>query len=264
MSTSDIPDTTGLTFEKVWFLIKENAKLLQDNIEYERERSQQAEKEFEKLREQIKQTDEQMKRNNEELKEQQKKTDEQMKRNNEELEEQIKQTSEQIKQTDKQLSQIGKQLGELGNRLGAMIECMVAPGLVSQFNKYYSNFYLAARNMEIKIIDGNKILSAEIDVILENDDFILCVEVKVTPDFEDLQKHIQRLKIAHPYFKKHRPTEKKIIGAVAGTVFDDKLKKAVIENGLYAITPSGNNFKIDVPEDFQPKYFVADETVENN
>jgi hypothetical protein len=38
-------------------------------------------------------------------------------------------------------------------------------------------------------------------------------------------------------------------------VFDEKLKNLVIEHGLYVITPTGNTFKIDVLEGFQPKTF---------
>ncbi|MDR2345890.1 MAG: hypothetical protein LBE18_07460, partial [Planctomycetaceae bacterium] len=239
---------TGITFEQVWLLIQENAK--------------QAEKEFKELRalikqtdDQIKQTNEQIKLNDKQVKEQIKQTDEQIKQTNE----QIKQTSEQIKQTDKQvrdqIKQTNKQVGELSNRFGEMTECLVSPEIDKEFNKFNYHFKQASCNTNIK--NENDQVIAELDVLLEDDNFILCIEVKVKPDEKDIQQHINRLKIAHKHFKQIRQGEKKIVGAIAAMVFTKKIKRLVIENGLYAITPSGKTFKVDVPDGFQPKHFVS-------
>ncbi|MDR0703980.1 MAG: hypothetical protein LBF88_03245 [Planctomycetaceae bacterium] len=234
MSTNNIPDSTGLTFEKVWHTIQKNAKLMR--MGYKR-----SQKEYEKLREQSEKTDEQIKKTNEQIK----KTDEQ-----------IKKTDEQIKKTEKQIKRTSKQLGYLNNRLGDMEEYLVAPGMVQQFNKLNYHFSEVTRNY--KIYGKDKKTLAEIDMMLENDDFILCVEVKVTPTEKDILQHIERLKIVQQYFRDRRPKEKKVIGAIAGTVFKDEFKNIAIENGLYVIAPSGHTFKIDVPEGFEPQIFSGD------
>jgi hypothetical protein len=96
---------------------------------------------------------------------------------------------------------------------------------------------------------------AEADILLENDDFIVAVEVKSKPDQDDVDDHLARLKILQQYFKKHREKEKKVIGAVAGAIFPDKVKQTVIDCGLYAIVQSGDTIKIDVPDGFKPQLF---------
>jgi uncharacterized coiled-coil DUF342 family protein len=256
-TSSEIPDTTGMTFEKVWFVLQENAKQI-------REKNEQIDKELGEIRNFVRQLSEQQKQTDEQIKqlsEQQKQTDKQIKQLSEQqkqTDEQIKQLSEQQKQTDKQIKRTTAQLGKLGNRFGEVEEFLVAPGLAEKFNAFNYHFSEAARNIKITDRNTQKVM-AEIDVMLENDDFILCVEVKVTPDKEDLQNHIERLKIVQQYFKDRRPKEKKIIGAIAGTVFDHELRNIVIANGLYAIMPSGNTFKIDVPEGFQPQFFREEE-----
>lgn len=163
---------------------------------------------------------------------------------------------EQSRKTDEQIKRTSKQIGYLSNRLGDMEEYLVAPGMVRQFNEFNYHFSEVTRNYKIYGKDKKKL--AEIDIMLENDDFILCVEVKVTPSEKDILQHIERLKIVQQYFKDRRPKEKKVIGAIAGTVFADQFKNIAIENGLYAITPSGHTFKIDVPEGFEPQIFSGD------
>jgi hypothetical protein len=168
-----------------------------------------------------------------------------------ETDEKFKQLAAQSKRTDKKIKEINKQLGNLSNRFGEVEEHLVATRIADKFNELGYHFDEAGRN--VKIFSDKNVL-AEIDILLENDDFILCIEVKVTPRDEDIANHIEQLKTAYDYFKTRRPKEKKVIGAIAGTVFSDKLKKAILENGMYTISPTGNTFKIDVPEGFQPAF----------
>ncbi|MDR3199523.1 MAG: hypothetical protein LBU34_16775 [Planctomycetaceae bacterium] len=77
MSFPDIPDATGVTFEKAWLLIQENAKLIQEYAKQAYEKNQQTEREFEELRKFV------------------------------------RQASEQQKLTDKQLDKLGNRLGEM-------------------------------------------------------------------------------------------------------------------------------------------------------
>jgi methyl-accepting chemotaxis protein len=291
MSTTNIPNIPRLSFEEVWAItqesarliqeiMQENAKQAQENAKRVQENAKQAQESTKQMQESTKQMQEntkqmqenakqmqenakQMQENVKQMQENAKQTQEKQQETEttiEELRRLQKQTFEEIKQSQKltseQIKQTGEQLGHLGNRFGDVEEYLVAPGIAEKFNELNYHFSEAARNIKIYGEDKQKL--AEIDIMLENDNFILCVEVKVSPDEKDLRKHINRLKIVQRYFKNRRPIEKKIIGAIAGTVFDDEFKNTVIENGLYAIMPTGNTFKIDVPEGFQPKVFSDD------
>jgi chromosome segregation ATPase len=204
------------------------------------------------LSEHVKQNDKLIKEVSEAMKE----TDKLVKEIGEQIKENgklIKEVSEAIKGTDKKVKETTEQLGKFGNRFGEMEEHLVAPRITEKFNDFGYHFSEVGRN--IKLYDENRQRLTEIDIFLEDDDFILCVEVKVKPDEFDVKKHINQIEIAHDYFKTRRPKEKKVIGAIAGTVFNEKLKNTIIENGMYAITPTGDTFKIGVPEGFQPKFF---------
>ncbi|MDR0337911.1 MAG: hypothetical protein LBI18_12555 [Planctomycetaceae bacterium] len=238
MSTTNVHDIPKLSFDEVWAITQESARLIQ-------EINKTRQKDAKKIK---KQRQKDAKRAKEKQQETEKKIAE--------VWTLVKQTDEQIKRTEAQLKRTDEQLGKLGNRFGEVEEYLVAPSIVEKFNEFNYHFNSAGRN--IKIYGENKQKIAEVDIMLENNDFILCVEVKVKPDESDIRKHIERLKIVQHYYKNRYLKEIKVIGAIAGTVFDDKLKNLVIENGLYVIVPTGNTFKIDVPEGFQPKSFCSE------
>jgi hypothetical protein len=225
MSTSNIPKL--LSYDEVWAITQESARLIQENAKRSRKKHREHEKKIAELRELFKQTDEQ-----------------------------IKQTDEQIKKTNKQIKRTEKQLGHLGNRFGEMEEYLVLPRIEDKFNEL--NYHFNEADKEVILMDENKKVVAEVDIMLENDDFILCVEVKVKPNESDVRKHIERLKIVQRHYRKRRPKEMKVIGAIAGTVFNPKLKKIVLNSGLYLVVPSGNSFRIDVPANFQPRIFYGE------
>ncbi|MDR0336791.1 MAG: hypothetical protein LBI18_06840 [Planctomycetaceae bacterium] len=272
MSETKLPNTTGLTFEKVLYVIRKNAR--QSRAEYKRlknlfeesrkaaeERAKESDKQlaeikelFRQTSEQIKQTDEQIKQTNEQMKQ----TDERLEKTRKEREERAKLVDEQFekmrKELDKQTKRTDTELGRLGNRFGEMIEHLVAAGVADRFNELGYHFHgVTAGNFKAKDKKGQTI--AEVDILLENDDFFVAVEIKAKPRIDDIADHIKQLKILQQYFMQHRGKEKKVIGALAGAVFADHIKKAVVENGLYAIIQSGDTIKIDVPKDFQPKLF---------
>ena len=46
--------------------------------------------------------------------------------------------------------------------------------------------------------------------------------------------------------------DRKILGAIAGAVFDKNVRDYAIENGFYAVSQSGDTVSINVPEGFMP------------
>jgi hypothetical protein len=206
MSTTDIPDPTGLTFEKIWMLFQETDR---------------------KMRE----------------------TDEKMR----ETDRKMQETDRRMKETDKMIKRLSKQFGEVGKRFGELAEHLVSPGIVRIFNEHGYHFHEVSSNIEIK--DDNNRTLTEIDLLLDNDEVTIVVEVKAKPSVNDIPHHITRLNILREHFKKHKKANKKIIGAIAGAIFDKDIKSTAIEAGLYTITQSGDTIKIDVPTDFQPHIF---------
>ncbi|MDR1483865.1 MAG: DUF3782 domain-containing protein [Planctomycetaceae bacterium] len=294
MSTSNIPDSTGLTFEKVWQLsqetfqmiketnqrhdqvteetkqiLKEIARQIKKVTRQQKENSEQMKKtdaQVKETSEQMKKTDAQVKAVSEQMKktdaqvkavsEQMKKTDAQVKAVSEQMKQtdaQVKATSEQMKQTDRQIKKMNKQYGDLGDRFGELAEYLVAPGIKRVFNELGYHFYEIGRNIEIK--DENDKVLTEIDLLLDNDETMIVIEVKSKPRERDIPHHTRRLEILREHIIKHKRPDKKIIGAIAGAIFDDKTKEEAVAAGFYTITQSGDTIKLDVPPDFQPRIF---------
>ncbi|MDR0338114.1 MAG: hypothetical protein LBI18_13595 [Planctomycetaceae bacterium] len=165
----------------------------------------------------------------------------------------IQETDRQMQKTDKQIKRLGKQFGDLSNRFGELAEHLVAPGIARVFNELGYHFYQVSSDIEIKD-DNNKTL-IEIDLLLDNDETMVAVEVKSKPKEKDIPHHINRLRILREHIQKHTKENKKIIGAIAGAIFDKEIKANAIEAGFYTITQSGDTLKLDVPADFQPRLF---------
>ncbi|MDR0652573.1 MAG: hypothetical protein LBG12_04605, partial [Synergistaceae bacterium] len=68
-------------------------------------------------------------------------------------------------------------------------------------------------------------------------------------DIADFRKRLEVLR----KYKDKRHDQRKIHGAIAGAVFEDSLKKAVLKAGFYVIEQTGDTVKINVPEGFKPK-----------
>jgi predicted GTPase len=81
----------------------------------------------------------------------------------------------------------------------------------------------------------------------------MAVEIKSKPTEKDIAHHIGRLEIVRDWREKRQEKPKRILGAIAGAVFPESLKEAVIEAGLYVIEQSGDTMKISVPEGFKPR-----------
>jgi ATPase subunit of ABC transporter with duplicated ATPase domains len=186
---------------------------------------------FEKVWAMMQETDRQMKENAE----QQRETDRQMKESAERFEREMKESSERL----------NKQLGELGNRFGEMVESMVVPNLITKFHELGFVFEKAYKDAEIKDKANN--IFAEVDITLENGDKVMIVEVKSKPKTEDVSEHVERMEKVRRHGDLHGD-RRTFLGAVAGMVFSDGVKKFAMKNGFYVIEPSGETFIITAPE----------------
>jgi len=173
---------------------------------------------------------------------------------NREIKERQKETDRIMRKTDRRLDRLGKQMGDLHRRFGEMAEHLVAPSIHKRFNELGYHFSAAAPGgYIIRDLSTDKVL-AQADILLENHDYIIAVEVKATVRPQDVEHHIKRLEILKEHRGKFNDT-RIIRGAIAGAIFGDAEKKAVIEAGFYALVQSGDTMKMEIPEDFVPREF---------
>ena len=213
----------GLTFDDVW------AALMED-----RERMEKSQLQYEESRRDF---DRRMEESNRDF-------DRRMKESERRLEREFAKTSRIVREN-------GRQIGGLHRSFGELAEHLVAPGIADRFNELGFHFDGIASG-GFKILDENRKVKTEIDILLENSDYIIAVEVKTKPAEHDIEHHINRLGILRENRNKHKDG-RKILGAIAGAVFPNDVKQAVLESGLYVLEQSGDTIKLELTGDFVPR-----------
>jgi hypothetical protein len=162
-----------------------------------------------------------------------------------------KETDKKFQETDKKFKETDKKFGELGIRFGEVVEHLVAPGIEEKFKELGYNFIeVAPEGHEIK--DENGQIKAQIDILLENGKTVMAVEVKSKPNNKDVKDHVERLQILRESRSKIND-KRKIEGAIAAAIFQDNVKTAAQDAGLYVIVQTGDTMNIEVPEGWKPK-----------
>jgi hypothetical protein len=208
----------GLTFEKVWAMFQES--------------------------------DRQMQALRESLRESQQETERLLQESHEKAEREMKALREAQQETARVVKETSNNIGGLNGRFGDLAEHLVAPNIEEKFNALGYHFKDIVPHQKIKNEKGQII--AEIDILLENNDYIIAIEVKSKPKKDDIDAFKRRLEI----LRKHRNEihdSRRIHGAIAGAIFEDSVKKAVLKAGFYVIEQSGDTVKINVPKGFKPK-----------
>jgi len=219
------PTGEGLTFEKVWAMFQEMSQ------ESARERRKAARE----RREMHEETERAIKEMSREVAEMQKETDRLSRKN------------------ERAIKALNKQMGGLHNSFGELAEYMVAPGVVDLFNdKGYHITKAATCGYKIFEKDKKRRIRAEIDLYMENGDYIIAVEVKTSLGENDIEKHKGRLEILREEADRIGD-RRKIRGGMAVAVLSEADRKAVLDAGFYLLEPSGDMMKMDLPEGFVPK-----------
>jgi hypothetical protein len=243
----------GITFEMVWATMQENQKRFQKKLNKLSDKYDAIfEREEKERKEQQKEWQKEAEKRQKEADERRKEADERRK----ELENIVSEANRTLNEANRTFNETSRnlniQMGELGNRFGELAEHLVAPGIETRLNELGYNFDGVTTNFKVKK-DGRVL--TEVDLLLENAETIAIVEVKSKPDRKDIERHLERMAIVRSFFDSHRHDSKDLIGAVAGAIFSDNVKKFTIETGFYAITQSGDTLKIDVPKGFKPRIF---------
>ena len=175
-----------------------------------------------------------------------KETSEQMR----ETREQMRETDRRFKETDKKFRETDRRIGELGNRFGELAEHLVAPSIKEKFNELRFTFEQMSQNLVISDASGRFL--AEIDILLENGDFVIAIEVKAKPLQKDVDDHIRRIEILRARADARHDT-RKFRGAIAGAILIDDVRDYAHKAGFYVIEQTGDTVKINIPKDFMPR-----------
>jgi Holliday junction resolvase-like predicted endonuclease len=107
-------------------------------------------------------------------------------------------------------------------------------------------------NQNTIVSDKANKISFEIDVKLENYSKAMLVEVKTKPTTEDVKDHVKRLEKMRKFADLHSD-KRAFLGAVAGVVITDNVRKYILKQGLFVIEPhDSEGFNITSPNG-QPK-----------
>jgi hypothetical protein len=221
----------GLTFETVWAALMEM-----------REETKETDRLIRELREESKETDQRLKETDRLIRE--------LRASQDKTAQVVEETSRVVEETSRVVKETSQSVGGLNNSFGELAEHLVAPNIAEKFNALGYHFKGIGGNQKIKDEQGRII--AEIDILLENGDSIVAVEVKSKPKNADIENFEKRLEILRK-FKDETKDKRKIRGAIAGAVFQDSVKKAVLKAGFYVIEQAGDTVNINVPEGFKPK-----------
>ena len=122
---------------------------------------------------------------------------------------------------------------------------------MEKFNEQGFNFTERTRDKEIREPDNPNTIT-EIDILLENGDFVIAVEIKSKPNEADVEKHIKRMEVLRRVADRKGDT-RKYQGAIAGAIMNQSIRDYIIQNGFYMIEQSGDTVKLTIPKDFTPR-----------
>jgi ElaB/YqjD/DUF883 family membrane-anchored ribosome-binding protein len=206
----------GLTFEKVWAALMESRETVEREMRESRE-----------------------------------KTEREMRESREKAESEMQKLRESLRETDRVVKETSRIVGSLGNKFGELAEHLVAPNIAEKFNALGYSFTYVTNRTKFRDEENGKIM-AEVDVLLNNRDFVMAVEVKAQPAEEHVREHIQRMEVLRRYADAHEDG-RKYIGAIAGAIMNEQVKRYAVKSGFYVIEQSGDTVKVYAPEGFKPR-----------
>jgi len=218
----------GLTFEKVWAALMESRQRMEET------------------RQEMKESHQETKRW---LKEIQQESSRQMKESQLEAQRRLDETHRKNEKTIADLKQeFSKNVGGISNTLGLLTEAMFSPELDKKFSEYGYRFETQANNKTFK---KDQQLVAEVDSVLENNEYVMLVEIKTKLAVEYVNQHLERI-VTMRHYMDARGDYRKIIGTVAGGIVSESVQVYAQNKGLFVVVQSGNAATIaDTPQGFK-------------
>jgi hypothetical protein len=162
-----------------------------------------------------------------------------------EMREAQEKTDQQMRETARKMQETDRQIGRLGNRLGDLIEHLTASNLLDQFKSLNYTFSRISQNTEIK--DPNNRIWLEIDLLLENGEYVMAVGVNSVLTIMDVKDHIKRMETLRRYAD-IRQDNRKYLSSVSGAMVEDEARDFALAKGIYVIKHPGDTVEILVPD----------------
>jgi predicted AAA+ superfamily ATPase len=136
-------------------------------------------------------------------------------------------------------------VGNLGNKLGSLVEHMIIPDIEKKFNELGYTFENVSTNFKMQDSSGNNY--AEVDIVLENGEYVMLIEVKTDLKVEHVKEHIKRLQTIRQRGRKWQ--DRKMLGAVSAAIVKNNVRDYAKKSGFFVISQGGDTIRIDKPED---------------
>ncbi|GHV68092.1 hypothetical protein FACS1894199_14810 [Bacteroidia bacterium] len=221
--------TTQATPESVWAILQETAQLQKEYKQQHEKYAADAEKRF-------------------------READKRREEESAEWHASWKKLEEYQAKVSKEISEMSKNLGGLGLRIGEIMETLLAAGSWEKFKEYNYDFERAYQR--VGIYNGKARLT-DVDILLSNGKYAMAVEVKNTLNrFNDVDDHVERLDLLMQY----PPAEikgKKVMGAMACGVVDDRVRDYAFSKGLFVLELTGDAADLATPPaNFTPQEWI--------
>ncbi|MBM3240564.1 DUF3782 domain-containing protein [Candidatus Poribacteria bacterium] len=155
--------------------------------------------------------------------------------------------AKQQEENAKKIEQLSDTVDALTGKWGKFVEGLVVPGAVRIFNE--RGIDVEQTSIRNKVQRNGQ--EMEIDVLLENEEYVVAIEVRSTLKVEDVNEHMEKLRRFREFFPRFK--EYKLIGAVAGIVIEEEADKYTYRRGLFVIGQTGETVNILNDEKFKPK-----------
>ena len=244
----------GLTFEKVWAIVIQTQKMMQDSqaaIQKQTEDSKklmdESQKRSEELRKELSEKTEKLIADSQRSIADSQRSIAESRRS---IAESQRNMADSQRKTEKIVADLSKNIGGLGNTFGRFTEAMFAADLWKKFNELGYTFTKQAPRM--KFYENGQVL-AEADFFLEDGMYAMPVEIKTELSLSDVDDHLVRIgKIRH--YMDTRNDERKLIGAVAGGIVSENVLHYAQRKGLFVIQQTGDSVAIaSMPEGFKAR-----------
>jgi hypothetical protein len=230
MSDSYVPrePLQGLTFEKVWAALMELKEFQKETARQIKEMSVETDQKFQETTQKFQETSQKI----------------------QETGQQQKETDRELRETERVVKETSRAIGNLGNKLGMVVEHLVLANIREKFNQLGYGFSKTVSNVIIE--DRDMKIAMEVDAMLENGDYALAIEVKTQLNVSHVDEHAERMEKLRRYADERRDG-RKFLGAVAGAVVAENVKRYALKQGFYVIQQSGDTVTVENPEGFKPR-----------
>jgi prefoldin subunit 5 len=155
------------------------------------------------------------------------------------LSDRIETTTQNVDKLTFDVDKVSENVDGLNKSQGKLMEEMFTAHVWEKFAEYGYEFTKGSRTR----FKENKQVIAEVDIFLENGDYVMAIEVKNILSNAWVDDHLERLATVRDYMDRHND-KRKLVGGVAGGYVPENVKRYAENNGLYVMVQNGENVSI--------------------